>query len=225
MFRYGFSWDLRTYRRDSSHKFVWRKEKICTYSQVLCSLERLGERFDRWLQQLCYSLSRLLCRKSDCRMVNWYLITACLFNGSPRITGATGIWHSTHQSHRHFALSTANTSFGLWNSKQTNRGRAVVAKAATSGDMAPWRVLCDGQWRVSVRRFLRLLLYRTATDIYQKNLNSTEESFALWPNFFINTFHSCVYKLGEWTSIQHYFYSVYWSPLENNWLTVLSVIQ
>lgn len=94
--------------------------------------------------------------------------------------------------------------------RKTNRGRAVVAKAATSGDMAPWRVLCDGQWRVSVRRFLRLpLLYRTATDIYQKNLNSTEESFALWPNFFINTFHSCVYKLGEWTSIQHYLYSVY----------------
>lgn len=92
--------------------------------------------------------------------------------------------------------------------RKTNRGRAVVAKA-TSGDMAPWRVLCDDQWRVSVRRFLRLPLYRTATDIYQKNLNSTEESFALWPNFFINTFHSCVYKLGEWTSIQHYLYSVY----------------
>lgn len=201
MIWYGFSWDLRTYRRGFSHKFVWRKEKICTYSQVLCSLEHLGERFDRGLQQLCYSLSRLLCRKSDWRMVNRYLITACLFNGSPRITSATGIRHYSSATsslrpvdRKHFICLVEFT--------QTNRGRAVVAKAATSGDMAPWRVLCDGQWRVSVRRFLRLLLYRTATDIYQKNLNSTEESFALWPNFFINTFHSCVYKLGEWTSIQ-----------------------
>lgn len=41
-------------------------------------------------------------------MLNRYLITACLFNGS--------FGHSTHQRHRHFPLSTANTSFVLWNS-------------------------------------------------------------------------------------------------------------
>lgn len=170
---------------------------------MLCSLEHLGKRFDRGLQQLCYSLSRLLCRKSERLENGKSIIDYGLF--VQRVS-------SHYECDGHRALDSSATSslrpvdrkhfICLVEFTQTNRGRAVVAKAATSGDMAPWRVLCDGQWRVSIRRFLRLLLYRTATDIYQKNLNSTEESFALWANFFINTFHSCVYKLGEWTSIQ-----------------------
>lgn len=97
------------------------------------------------LQKVCYSLIRLLCRKSGWTMVYRYstVLDYSLLNGSPRDGHYSSAALSLHTDDRkHFIC--------LVEFRKTNRGRAVVAKAATSGDMAPWRVLCDGQWRVSV---------------------------------------------------------------------------